>query len=272
MTDKTLFLFSSIFYSYVLLLLVVVFLTIGLPTSKALASEDLCKKQNLGWHFYCDPKKQNKNDKSKKETSSLDPVGAIKEIQEELEYKKALAIISPTKENIASYIEYQQKQIEKASYFSDQWSRVIWTNPSLDYTLKHPVSNLGNQVQKDERTTKVNQTVQNINERYGIFFFFRSDCPYCHKYGPILKHFAKNHNLFVMPISLDGGKLEGWEEAVTDSGQASSFGIEGQGVPATILFDKETKEILPIGFGLMSQDEIANRIYVLTKVEVGNDY
>jgi conjugal transfer pilus assembly protein TraF len=268
MTDKT---FLSFYFSSSSILVFIMTIAINMQGNYALASNELCKKQNLGWHFYCDPKKNNTK-KNKDDDSTLDPVAAIKEIQEELEYKKALAIIKPSKENIASYIEFQQKQIEKASYFSDQWSRVIWTNPSLDYTFKHPVNNLGNQVHRELRAKNTTEAVQSVHERYGIFFFFRSDCPYCHKYGPILKSFAQSNNLFVMPISLDGGVLEGWEDAVTDTGQAEKFGIANSGVPATILFDKETKEILPIGFGLMSQSEIANRIYVLTKVEVGNDY
>ena len=42
-------------------------------------------------------------------------------------------------------------------------------------------------------------------------------------------------------------------------------------VPATILFDKKNKSVIPVGFGLMAMDELETRIYEMTKEE-GDDY
>jgi hypothetical protein len=43
-------------------------------------------------------------------------------------------------------------------------------------------------------------------------------------------------------------------------------------VPATVLFDKETRQIIPVGFGVLSHSDLEERIYAITKLEVGDDF
>jgi conjugal transfer pilus assembly protein TraF len=236
--------------------------------SSSYAEENLCHKQNLGWHFYCDPRKEAASDNQQ----AYNPIEELESIQKELEYKKALAVLKPTEENIASYKEFQSVQVDKASYFADQYERVNWKRPDLDYTLKRPINTIGKRTWMDERNKEIKQTVENINQRYGIFFFFRSDCPYCHKYSPIIKNFAIKNNINVMAISMDGGVLEDWPDALIDNGQSVKLDLADKPVPATIMFDKETNTVIPLGYGLMSEEEIINRMYALTELEVGNDY
>ena len=72
--------------------------------------------------------------------------------------------------------------------------------------------------------------------------------------------------------SLDGEPLEGWPEAAPDNGRAQSLGLAGMPVPAVVLFDTKTKAVLPVGFGVMAEDQLAMRIFVLTALEPGRDY
>ena len=43
-------------------------------------------------------------------------------------------------------------------------------------------------------------------------------------------------------------------------------------VPALVLFDVQTKKVIPVGFGVMAEDEMAERIFALTALEPGHDY
>jgi len=43
-------------------------------------------------------------------------------------------------------------------------------------------------------------------------------------------------------------------------------------VPALVLFDSVTKQPMPIGYGILSQDEIMDRVFQLTQVQPGSDY
>jgi hypothetical protein len=57
-----------------------------------------------------------------------------------------------------------------------------------------------------------------------------------------------------------------------NKGQISKMGIEVEAVPATILFDKTTKRVMPVGFGVLSHSDLEERIYAVTKLEVGDDF
>ena len=87
-----------------------------------------------------------------------------------------------------------------------------------------------------------------------------------------LRAFAMRHGLNVLAVSMTGEALEGWPEAVPDGGRAARLGLAGTPVPALVLFDTETKRVLPVGFGVLAEDQLAERIFVLTQLETGHDY
>ena len=91
-------------------------------------------------------------------------------------------------------------------------------------------------------------------------------------FGPLLRAFAKRHGLGVLAVSLDGAALEGWPEAVPDHGRAARLGLGNAPVPALVLFDAQTKRVIPVGFGVLAEDEMAERIFALTALEPGHDY
>lgn len=233
-----------------------------------------CKKEGLGWNFYCDKKQKKQKLENKKQSEikesltkgeiATKKIEAIRKKHDEL---LNIATIEPTEENIKAYIEYNQKILDSSSYFAEVATRAIWQNPEINYSLKRPVNSVGKRTWIDNRNKKQEQTALKLNERYGMFFLYRSDCPYCHAYSPVLKDFSNKYNIKVMAISLNGGKLKDWPETKVDKGQSKLLNIKA--VPATILFDKKTSEIIPIGFGALSQEELLNRIYTLTKTKPG---
>jgi len=236
------------------------------------ARANYCQEYGLGYNFYCQNETKEESKTEKKPQEQGDYVAKLAEIKQTLEDKKAKAVIYPTEENIKDYMAYQKMALDKSGTFADQWRRVIWKTPDLDYTLKRPVSKVGKESWTDERNKDVATTVRQINDRYGIFFLFRGDCPHCHRYSPILKSFRNKYGITILPVSMDGGVLPEWEKAMIDHGQIDRMGIETKSVPATILFDKETKQTTPIGFGVLSHSELEERIYAITKLEVGDDF
>jgi len=255
-----------------------------LCSNTAFAMGDHCKVSNLGWHFYCDPEKEAEEEikeEVKEELPQSVPVANSPEdylarrdaVRKELQWKAARAILEPTNENIIDYIRTQRdKALNPSNVFTEKWKRALWTTPDLDYSLKRPVSTIGKQVWVDKQNIVKAKSIHKLNERYGVFFFYQSTCIYCQRYAPILREFANKHGVKVMAVTLDGGILSAFPDSVQDSGQSMKFGIAGKPVPATILFDKESKRIIPVGFGLMAMDELENRIYMMTQVEEGNAY
>lgn len=237
-----------------------------------------CQVNKLGWHFHCKTPKKKKKAKPNKPPAEIKPPVVKKTARQqldqfnvELEEAKALAVINPSADNLKAYILLHQRALNMSSDFADSWRRVQWTNPELDYLNSHPISSTGKEVWKEERKTRQEDTAKNINERYGVFFFYLSTCPVCHRYGPILKDFAERFDVTIQAVRLDeGANLPSWPDSWVDGGQWDALGLTGQNVPMTVLFDKETKAVTPIGVGVMTHDELLNRIFVLTETEVGD--
>ena len=235
----------------------------------------------LGWHFYCD---------RQEEAQQAEPVPAqpppesphgedaqsaterILEMRRALEEARAEAILDPTPAKVTAYLELQRAALQRAAVFSDAFRRTVWASPELDYTLKRPVGALAKQVWSDERRKARDAALARLGDRYGLIYLGHAGCAGCKVFGPLLRAFAGRHGLDVLAVSLSGEALEGWPEAVADQGRAARLGLGNAPVPALVLFDTKTKRAIPVGFGVMAEDEMAERIFALTALEPGHDY
>ena len=229
---------------------------------------------SLGWHFYCD-----RNEAPEPEAPAPAPqtgpqsaTERILEMRRALEGARAAAVLDPTPEKMATYLRLQQETLQRAAAFSDVFRRTVWATPELDYTLKRPVGALAKQLWSDERRVERDRALARLGERYGLIYLGHAGCAGCKVFGPLLRAFATRHGLDVLAVSMSGEALEGWPEAVPDNGRAQKLGLAGSPVPAVVLFDTQTKRVLPVGFGVMAEDQLAMRIFTLTALEPGRDY
>ncbi len=238
---------------------------------------------SLGWHFYCDPAARSgpdaqgnppapDPDPSDADTTETAAVAEIARMRQALEDSRAVAILEPTPDNVAAYLYLQQESLQRAATFSDVFRRVVWSTPELDYTLTRPTGALSKQLWSDERLAAQRTALANLGERYGLLYLGDAGCAGCRVFGPLLRAFALRHGLDVLAVSLTGEELEGWPEAVPDNGRVAELGLDGAPVPAVVLFDTETGQVLPVSFGVIAEDQLAERIYALTELEVGNDF
>ena len=232
---------------------------------------------SLGWHFYCDreeaepaPAQPPSEPPAARESQSA--TERIMELRRALEEARAEAILDPTPAKVAAYLRLQQETLQRAAVFSDAFRRTVWATPELDYTLKRPVGALAKQVWSDERRQARDAALARLGERYGLIYLGHAGCASCKVFGPLLRAFAMRHGLDVLAVSLTGEALEGWPEAVADNGRAARLGLGNAPVPALALFDTATKRVLPVGFGVLAEDEMAERIFALTALETGHDY
>ena len=225
-----------------------------------------------GWHFYDDPAVH----EPQKEVVPPAPVAlpnpttpqpppevkALHELQLQLEQFKAVAVMHPTVANVRRYMELESKVLRNASLFADLSQKVAWANPDLDPTTQgRPVNaqalEVFEQVQMQERSF----ALANIGSDHILMFFFRGDCPYCHAYGPVLRAFSTKYRIQVLPVSLDGGAVPGFTNARTDNGTAATLNVKQ--VPALFLAQPITGKIMPVGFGVLSEGQLVERIDAL---------
>ncbi len=230
--------------------------------------------EGLGWHFYCD------RDDAPDELPSLVPPevapssahARILAMRGELEEARATAILEPSPAHVSAYLRLQQAALQRSAAFSDSFRRTVWATPDLDYTLKRPVGALAKQLWSDERRAARDAALARLGERYGLIYLGDPACAACRVFGPLLRAFALRHGLDVLAVSMSGEALEGWPEAVPDHGRSESLGLADSPLPAVALFDTARRQALPVGFGVLAEDQLAERIFALTALEPGHDY
>ena len=231
--------------------------------------------QGLGWHFYCDRDDREAEQRPAQPAPQPPAASATERIlalRKALEEARATAILDPSTANVAAYLGLQRQTLQRAAAFSDAFRRTVWATPELDYTLKRPVGALAKRLWSDERRAEVAASLATLGERYGLIYLGHAGCAGCKVFGPLLRAFSSRHGLDVLAVSLTGEPLEGWPEAVPDNGRAEKLGLAGTPVPAVVLFDTKSKKVLPVGFGVMAEDQLAMRIFTLTALELGHDY
>ena len=243
-------------------------------SSEAMQAEDhedgfYCRERRLGQWFYCTRPKDPERPSLVPQASAAERMAAI---SRELDELKARAILEPTQENVIAYVRFQREQLDRASTFSDTWQRALWQNPDLDYTLQRPVNTVGKRAWLDNRKADRDTVLTNLGQRYGLFYFYAQSCGACEIFGPILRSVADSHGMTVMAVSMDGGPNRDFPNYVVDSGQRARMGVAGNQTPALVLFDTATRRTIPVGFGLLSAEEIMDRIFMLTNTKVGSDF
>ena len=243
---------------------------------------DADEPASLGWHFYCDRGEETQEAQPTPLPSSgsadRSATHRIQEMRKRLEEARAAAILDPSTENVTAYLRLQQETLQRAATFSDAFRRTVWETPELDYTLTRPVGALAKRLWSDGRRGEIADALTRLGERYGLIYLGHPDCGGCRVFGPLLRAFALRHGLDVLAVSMTGGPLEGWPEAVPDNGRAAKLGLAGgpgrsaAPLPAVVLFDTQTRRAIPVGFGVLAEDQLAERIFVLTRLETGHDY
>ncbi len=256
-------------------------LVLGLSTPASALEQTWYGDHEEGWFWYQDPEPEQKSPTKPEPTPAqpavqtaepreADPLVRLEEIQKEVQRLKARAVLDPTPDNVRAWLEANQWQMQQSARFADAWRRVVWTHPELDYSLRRPTMQLAAQTWQDERRQQQDQAVAAVAKTHGLFFFFKSTCPYCHRLAPILRQLSARYGLEILPISMDGGGLPEYPSPRMDNGLATQLGIRS--VPALYLVDPAKRDIMPIGFGLLSLNEIVNRIHVLTSTRTGEDF
>lgn len=226
-----------------------------------------------GWHFYEDPEPDDavtvpRNSAPAVASRATMPsrpseLDQFDHLKKTLEETRNIAIINPTEANVRRYMELEAKVVAQASYFADVAQRVAWATPELDPTLQgRPVNEKAIEVFDQEQQRSRSNFISELGKDHVLFFFFRSDCPYCHAFAPTLEAFQARYGIQVVAISVDGGPMPGFPNARTDNGIARTLNVTQ--VPAVFLAQPYTGTITPIGFGVLSESQLLERISIVS--------
>ncbi len=195
-----------------------------------------------------------------------------------LERALNVATQNPSEANVMRYLEMLTQARQKASVFADTAQAVAVRMPWIDNTLTgggRPSQPTAQRAHDSIQMQDRDQLLREMAQSYGLYFFFRRNCAYCHVQAPMLKQFQQKYGFTVYAVTLDGGSLPDFPGAVQDSGLAEkvadAMGVPTQHfiVPAVVLARPSTREVVPVGFGAMTMDQMADRVAMVVRVKDG---
>jgi conjugal transfer pilus assembly protein TraF len=224
-----------------------------------------------GWHFYDDPLAE----LPLKPLPKVRPQSAIaappirpelerfRQVQREVEEVRAIAIIRPTEANVRRYMELESRVVRNASQFADLAQRIAWANPDLDpSTQGRPVNASALEAYEESQARTRGNTLAALANDHALIFFFRGDCGYCHKMAPLLNAFRQRYGFPLIAVSVDGGSIPSLPMARADNGIVRALKVAQ--VPAIFLAQPFTGRILPVGFGVLSESQLVERVMAIT--------
>jgi conjugal transfer pilus assembly protein TraF len=220
-----------------------------------------------GWHFYEDPAAETPpKDRPPAPRPPLDAptpkapeLRQLERLRRQLEDYRGIAIVNPTEANVRRYMQLEARVYAQASRFSEVAQRVGWSSPEFDPTLQgRPVNARALEVFERTKFESRQRAVAALARDHVLLFFFRSDCPYCHAFAPILESFRARYGIGIVAVSVDGGALAEFPDFRRDNGIATALNVAQ--VPALFLAQPFAGRITALGFGVLSDGELLERL------------
>ena len=254
-----------------LLLPLVMFCLLQPVSLFALEASDFFSDHARGWFWYEAPPVEPESKESEPAvlqgdtaaSEEPDPLEELNAVRQTIQRALAKAMLKPTHENVADYLTKQHELVNGAERFAHSWAEVLLEHPALNDALKRPTNAVGAQVYLAEKQKATLSAIEKLSQESGLFFFYRSACPYCQRFAPILKAFAERHHLTVIPITTDGISLPEFPNSLPDNGQSIKFNVQVE--PAVFAVNPYTQKAYPIAYGLVSEEELSQRILDMAK-------
>lgn len=124
--------------------------------------------------------------------------------------------------------------------------------------MKKKVTNVKMQKQAPE--------IKDLSDNYYFVFIYRSTCPHCHNFAPVLSDFSETFHIKVRAYSLDNEPLDEFETTPLTPELFQTFYVGGgfkPTVPALYLVNRHTLEAYAVLFGEASPYQLARRVHEL---------
>lgn len=178
-----------------------------------------------------------------------------------------LALDNPTIANVRRHQFIKRLMMDK----SEQFARVSVMVNAFDKYLNEGTARPthGGTAMKHRNNTRDfrNELITELavnQDRFGLFFFYESDCDYCVFQGQVLDALTQTTNVEVLAVSLDGSALPNnlYPNFVVDKWDLKSQ-YEIYNTPSVYLVDKRLKEYHLLFEGVIPLDTVQERIMML---------
>lgn len=183
-------------------------------------------------------------------------------MRQNLERYRDAAIDDPTPENVELYLLLQKAAMDKAETFAKVSERVVVGHAALDEVGRRPITNLGANIANRVAGYNRDTVLARIARVAAIWFFYRSECPYCEAQAPLLQLLEQHYGFTVLAIAVDGLPMPSglYPEFVADAGQAEFLSVTT--TPSLFLVHPQTGDVSALARGMLSLAELRERIVI----------
>lgn len=130
-------------------------------------------------------------------------------------------------------------------------SRIIHKNGTAE--ILSPVNNINNEKFSDFDT---------VNQSYALVVFYRSSCPHCQHFIPVLAQFGSDAGFKIYAYSTDGQSLPALQDTMpmTPSIEKTFFDSPNIEVPSLFIINTKTMQTYLIDRGEMDYTGLMNRV------------
>ncbi len=253
-------------------LLLALILTIGDPTYGVQSSpQDSTQDSPEGWLWYKDPALEDSEpvieDKAKESPQAQEaPKTSVEELEaykQRFEEAKAKAILNPTLENIAHAQKLHNAIIDQATDFQKMWNVAEMLDVSQHQI---PVSPSAAKIDRRLQKESLNDDLKALSQDYGLIFAFKADCPYCHRFAPLVTEFAHRHGFDLQGLSKDNSCFK---DMSCSKNPIAMDALNAEGVyPILYLANANTKDVIPVARGMINIDQLrANMKHALNYIK-----
>jgi len=189
------------------------------------------------------------------------------------EYKKMyehvtnIAVMQPTKQNIAAYMYMTNFTRVKSLIFAHAVTDYTMNNPKYNMIKKLGETSWSYDAYHSQQNDKVKKMIESHRKNLGIIVFIKYGCPFCEKQLPVLNWLQSDYHIDVVAVSLNQCPANTSNiQCMVDPAAFKLYNIQYE--PTMVLVIKQangTPKFEPVGVGLTDEVTLANRIYYFVK-------
>ena len=162
-------------------------------------------------------------------------------------------------------------------FFLFFYSHAVYANHTLDQIHAIEWAKDGSRSQQPVKLTanfenprlgsSFNPNILALKKDYAFILFYRSSCPHCQVFDPVLKAFTDHYGFQVLPFTTDGISLPAFPNSttITQSIINEFFGENATiAVPTLLMMNKNNLHVYPVVEGEMNLMEFTDRMNQLS--------
>lgn len=225
-----------------------------------------------GWRWYNEPKVKEVRPKEEKAPVPPNTVTTVMSATEQMQwfhqnFQEALndATINPEdEEKYLKVMKLKKFIMDKTDQTGMTAKKLLLEYPEYSYTKDRPTEQAARQTYRQSVRDKHEASVrQLLQEGWGMYFIYEGTDEIAQTLAPSIQDFANQYGIELVGISKDGQTFDVLNENRIDT----TGRVQVRYTPALMLANVHTKELKPLAYGFISQNNLLSRFH-----NVATDY